>query len=130
MSQALLRSQPVAHTLMSGVFQEAAVGTGGSSMSSEVAAQPPRRVDAKPPFYEPSFGSFGSSLLGNMSHQDAKSSNVADVIERRSTVCTSMEILGKTELNIEQRMAISAMLTGAGHVSEAPPFVLFGPPGK
>ena len=38
-------------------------------------------------------------------------------------------MMGKTELNSEQRMAIRMMLAGSGRINEGPPFVLFGPPG-
>ena len=38
-------------------------------------------------------------------------------------------IRGNTDLNVEQRRAIAAMLCGAGRVG-SPPFVLFGPPGN
>ena len=37
-------------------------------------------------------------------------------------------IKGKTQLNLEQRSAVAAMMCGAGR-SGRPPFVLFGPPG-
>lgn len=38
-------------------------------------------------------------------------------------------IKGKTQLNLEQRSAVAAMMCGAGR-SGQPPFVLFGPPGE
>ena len=68
---------------------------------------------------------FPPSICGGEHEGDERSmftSRFAQQLER-------IAIKGKTQLNLEQRSAVAAMMCGAGR-SGRPPFVLFGPPGE
>jgi hypothetical protein len=148
MAQALIRAQQIIRrvlphdTLQHGHSLEGAWRTGDSASAHNHAMfQPPLNQVSFPSI---GLGPFAPSLMsaakvnlppdevlvgGIISAQQNKERSIVPEGTSQPGHSSFITMMGKTELNSEQRTAIRMMLSGAGRINFGPPFVLFGPPG-